>query len=82
MNKEQRKAQRKIKQMAKDQGIRGVFKVFYKGQMWASPEDIPKRVVWKHVYLCPVGNLPCIERIVLDSYTEAIKKALRKGGHK
>ena len=37
-------AKRKIIQLAKDKGINGVFKVFYKDALVANPDNLPEQV--------------------------------------
>lgn len=37
-------AKTKIVEMAKEQGIKGAFKVFHKGELMTTPDDLPERV--------------------------------------
>lgn len=37
-------AKRQIVQMAKDEDIKGAFKVFYDGSLVANPDDLPDQV--------------------------------------
>lgn len=37
-------AKSKIVDMAKNEGIKGAFKVFYDGELMTTPDDLPKQV--------------------------------------
>ena len=47
-------AKSKIIEMAKEQGIKGAFKVFHKGVLMATPDDLPEQVDMNEVRVSAV----------------------------
>ena len=47
-------AKTQIIQMAKDQGIKGAFKVFYQGALVSNPDNLPDTVVMTDVKVSAV----------------------------
>lgn len=47
-------AKTKIIEMAKTQGIKGAFKVFHKGQLMTTPDDLPEQVAMSDIWVSAV----------------------------
>lgn len=55
-------AKSKISEMAREQGIKGAFKVFYNGDLMATPNDLPERVELEKVSVSAVLDQASNER--------------------